>query len=278
MSIKTPPTLLHQAGESLLRDQALAIAALEHLPAELFPQLFIQAYRSRRLQVLKAMSQAWPFTVLPLGGLPDLSLDEVFKAILDGLDLLLAQEVRPSCLQTPLDRLSIKNCRHLMHSDLTHLFQCPKIRQLKTLYLFALSLKHFKPEPLRALLEAVAPTLQDLGLDNCEMVDSQVEAMLAVLSRCHQLRFFTITGNDLSLTTLEKLLRHTAGLSSLELELYPVPLECYTTQGTVKKDRLALVRAELTGILRELGKPRIISLGTKYCQQRGISKFYKVEF
>ncbi|CAK6440628.1 unnamed protein product [Pipistrellus nathusii] len=488
MSIKTPPTLLQLTGESLLRDQALAIAALEYLPAELFPQLFIQAYRSRHLQVLKAMAQAWPFTVLPLGGLPDLSLDMVFKAVLDGLDLLLAQEVRPRkcklrvldlrdrgsdfwrmwcgdstqkrspmvpvavhrsspnmehplapvevfldlnfnewdrysflmyvihwaqqreglvhlccktlriaavpfqllrqvldlvqldciqavklnciwdlptlgafafylgqmrnlqklslsyiymsageeddeeeeeeqeeqeesewereeqqsfhqflsqilklqhlrelhmdspcfllgrldqilrCLQTPLDRLSIKNCRHLMHSDLIHLFQCPKIRQLKTLHLFALSLKHFKPEPLRALLEAVAPTLQDLGLDNCAMVDSQVEAILPVLSRCHQLRFFTITGNDLSLNTLEKLLRHTARLSSLELELYPVPLECYTTQGTVKKDRLALVRAELTGILRELGKPRIISLGTKYCQQRGISKFYKVEF
>ncbi|XP_036302650.1 PRAME family member 8-like [Pipistrellus kuhlii] len=488
MSIRSPPTLLQLAAESLLRDQASAIAALEHLPAELFPQLFIQAYRSRRLQVLKAMSQAWPFTVLPLGGLPHLSLDEVFKAVLDGLDLLLAQEVRPRrcklrvldlrnlgadfwrmwlgdstqkrsltgpvavhrsspnmehplapvevfldlnfnekdrdkffmyiiqwakqrkglvhlcckmlriaavpflrvievldavqldciqevevkctwdlptlgtfafylgqmrnlqrlslsyihmfageeddeeeeqeeeeqeesewereeqqsfhqflsqilrlqhlrelhmdspcfllgrldqmlrCLQIPLDRVSITNCQHLMHSDLIHLFQCPKIRQLKTLHLFALSLKHFKPEPLRALLEAVAPTLQDLGLDNCEMVDSQVEAILPVLSRCHQLREFTISENNFSLATVEKLLHHTAGLRSLVLELYPVPLECYTTQGTVKKDRLALVRAELKRILRELGQPRIISLCTNYCGQCGNSKFYDVEF
>ncbi|CAK6450326.1 unnamed protein product [Pipistrellus nathusii] len=94
MSIRTPPTLLQLAAESLLRDQASAIASLEHLPAELFPELFIQAYSSRCHQVLKAIMQAWPFTVLPLGCLPDLSLDEVFKAVLDGLDLLLAQEVR----------------------------------------------------------------------------------------------------------------------------------------------------------------------------------------
>lgn len=184
----------------------------------------------------------------------------------------------PRCLQTPLDRLSITNCRHLMHSDLIHLFQCPKIRQLKTLYLCAVSLKHFKPEPLRDLLEAVAPTLQYLGLDNCAMVDSQVEAILPVLSRCHQLREFTISESNFSTATVEKLLRHTAGLPSLELELYPVPRECYTTQGAVRQDRLALVRAELTGILRELGQPRTVFLGIYYCHQCGNSQFYDVEF
>ncbi|CAK6440627.1 unnamed protein product [Pipistrellus nathusii] len=502
MSIRTPPTLLQLAGESLLRDQALAIAALEYLPAELFPQLFIQAYRGRHLQVLKAMAQAWPFTVLPLGSLKRPPPVQVFKAVLDGLDLLLAQEVRPRryklrvldlrdrdsdfwrmwcgdstqkhspmvpvavhrsspnkehplapvevfldlnfnerdkdeflmyviqwaqqreglvhlccktlriaavpfyrvrqvldavqldciqelvlnctcdlttlemfalymgqmknlqrlflshihvlveeeqdwgeegeqdwgeegeqeweeeeeqdweeeeeqereeqelqisfsqffsqmlsplhlreldldspsflrdrldqmlrCLQTPLEKLTITNCQSLTHSDLTHLFQCQNLRQLKSLRLYCASLADFSPEPLRALLEAVAPNLQVLGLDKCAMVDSQVEAILPVLSRCHQLSFFTISENRLSLATVGKLLRHTAGLHSLELELYPVPQECYTTQGTVNMERLALVRAELTGVLRELGTTRMILLAAKH---RGHREVYAV--
>ncbi|XP_059541866.1 PRAME family member 15-like [Myotis daubentonii] len=471
MRIRTPPTLLRLAGESLLRDQASAIAALEYLPAELFPPLFIQAYHRRMRKVLKAIVQAWPFPVLPLGCLSQLSQNKLLKAVLDGLDVLLAQEVRPRrcklrvldfrntgakfwtmwcgdstqkcsrtepvavhssspnmqhplaplevfldlnfnerdgdeflkyilqwaqqregllhlcckalrisevpfqrvskvldgvrldciqevkvnctwdlptlgtfalylgqmsnlqrlslshiyvlteeeeeeeqqsfsqflsqmlslrhlrelnmdspsflrgrldqmlrCLQTPLDKLSITNCRQLTHSDLTHLFQCPNLRQLKFLHLFGLSLADFSLEPLRALLEAVAPTLEDLGLDNCAMVDSQVEAILPVLSRCHQLRGFTISENNFSVATVEKLLRHTAGLRSLELELYPVPLECYRIQGTVNQEKLALLRAELTGVLKQLGQPRSIFLGTKYCHNSRKCKLYDVEF
>ncbi|KAK1340482.1 hypothetical protein QTO34_019052 [Cnephaeus nilssonii] len=496
MSMQTPPTLLELAGKRLLRDQASAIAALEHLPAELFPPLFILAYHSRRHQEsLKAMAQAWPYPVLPLGGLMQRPRVKVLKAVLDGLDVLLAQKVRPRrwklrvldlrnlgadfwrlwcgdstqklspmgpvtvhrsspnmehplapvevfldlnfndrdrdeffmyviqwaqqrkgllhlCCKTlriaegpfqrmrNLQRLSLSHIhvlseeeeeeddeedeveleeemqemeeeeesekeeqeqeeeerqreeqeeqeeqeepeeqgsfsqflsqmlrlqhlreldidspsflrgrldqmlsrvslcqiphlsevvvpadplgkthhntlRHLTHSDLTHLFQCPNLRQLKSFGLYCASLADFSPEPLRALLEAVAPTLQELYLDKCAMVDSQVEAILPVLSRCHQLISITISENCLSVATVGKLLRHTAGLRSLELELYPVPLECYTTQDTVNQDRLALIRAELTGILRELGQPRTILLATKHSGHR---EFYDVAF
>uniref|UniRef100_G1QC10 Uncharacterized protein n=1 Tax=Myotis lucifugus TaxID=59463 RepID=G1QC10_MYOLU len=460
MNIQTPPTLLQLAGESLLRDQASAITALDYLPAALFPPLFIQAYRRRIWEPLKAMVHAWPFTVLPLGCLSHLSLDQVLKAVFDGLDVLFAQEVRPRswklrvldlrktgdnfwrmwcgdsaqncsltgpvavhssspnmehplaplevfldlnfnerdgdeflmyilqwtqqreklvhlccktlrlsevpfqrvrkvldrvqldciqevevkctwdlrtlgtlalylgqmsnlqrlslsyihmlteeecqqqeeqrsfsqflsqmrrlrhlrdlnmdspsflrgrldqmlrCLQTPLDKLSITHCQRLTHSDLTHLFQCPNLRQLKSLDLFGLSLADFSLEPLRALLEAVAPSLQDLHLDNCAMVDSQVEAILPVLSRCHQLRDFTISDNPLSMATVKKLLRHIAVLPSLESILYPIPLECYRTQGTVDTERLALFLDELVGMLKELEHPNTICPGTKYC-------------
>ncbi|XP_006769273.1 PREDICTED: PRAME family member 8 [Myotis davidii] len=377
MNIRTPPTLLQLAGESLLRDQASAITALEYLLAALFPPLFIQAHRRRIWEPLKAMVHAWPFTVLPLGCLSHLSLDEVLKAVLDELDILFAQEVRPrrwklrvldlrktgdnfwrmwcgdstqncsltgpvavhssspnmehplaplevfldlnfnervgdeflmyiigwaqqreglvhlcckalrisevpfqrvskvldgvqlDCIQeveqTPLDKLSIENCQRLTHSDLTHLFQCPNLRQLKSLHLFRLRLADFSLEPLRALLEAVAPTLQDLRLDNCAMVDSQVKAILPVLSCCHQLRDFTVSENHLSMATIEKLLRHTAVLPSLESILYPIPLEYYRTQGTVDKERLALFGDDLMGMLRELEHPNIICPGTKYC-------------
>ncbi|EPQ07723.1 PRAME family member 12 [Myotis brandtii] len=178
------------------------------------------------------------------------------------------------CLQTPLDQLCLIYCQRLTHSDLTHLFQCPNLRQLKVLHFIGLSLADFS-EPLRALLEAVAPTLQALGLDNCGMGDSHVEAILPVLSRCHQLTDFSICMNNFPVATVEKLLRHTTGLHSLEVEVYPIPLECYRTQGTVNQERLALIQAELTGILRELGQPRTIHLTTKHFRQR---KFYKVAF
>uniref|UniRef100_G1RZU3 PRAME nuclear receptor transcriptional regulator n=1 Tax=Nomascus leucogenys TaxID=61853 RepID=G1RZU3_NOMLE len=98
MSVWTDPRrLVELAGQSLLKDEALAIAALELLPRELFPPLFMAAFDGRHSQTLKAMVQTWPFTCLPLGVLmkgQQLHL-ETFKAVLDGLDVLLAQEVRP---------------------------------------------------------------------------------------------------------------------------------------------------------------------------------------
>uniref|UniRef100_G1PMK0 Uncharacterized protein n=1 Tax=Myotis lucifugus TaxID=59463 RepID=G1PMK0_MYOLU len=459
MSIRTPPTLLELAAKRLLRDQASAIAALEDLPAELFPYLFAMAYRGgRRPQLLKALAQAWPFTVLPLGVLMQRPPDHAptraagLKPVLDALDVLLAQEVRPRrcklrvldlrntgtnfwdmwlgvgtetcslrelltmhrsspsmehplaplevfldltfderdqdeffmhiiqwaqqregllhlccktlrisevpfqrvsrvldrvrlgciqevdvnctwdlstlgtfslylgtmsnlqeiflmeqegerldqeeqrsfsqflsqmlrlrhlrdlhmcslsflpgrldqvlrCLQVPLYKFCLMCCPRLTRSDLTHLFQCPNLRELRVLHLTEVNLADFS-EPLRALLEAVAPTLQFLGLDNCRMGDSQVEAILPVLSHCHRLRTFTIYMNNFPVATVEKLLRHTTGLRSLGREVYPIPLECYRTRGTVNKERLALIQAELTMVLRELGQPRTIQLAT----------------
>ncbi|KAL2767477.1 melanoma antigen preferentially expressed in tumors isoform b [Daubentonia madagascariensis] len=98
MSVWTsPPSLLELAGQSLLRDEALAIAALEELPKELFPPLFTTAFFGRRSETLKAMVQAWPFACLPLGALmrEQRPHQETFQAALDGLDGLLAQKVRP---------------------------------------------------------------------------------------------------------------------------------------------------------------------------------------
>ncbi|XP_012292698.2 melanoma antigen preferentially expressed in tumors [Aotus nancymaae] len=92
-----PRRLVDLAGQSLLKNEALAIAALELLPRELFPLLFMAAFDGRHNQILKAMVQAWPFTCLPLGVLmkgQQLHVD-TFKAMLDGVDVLLTQEVRP---------------------------------------------------------------------------------------------------------------------------------------------------------------------------------------
>lgn len=95
MNLQTPPRLLELAGQSLLREEALAISVLEELPRELFPLLFVEAFIRRRCEVLKVMVRAWPFPRLPLGSLmktPDL---EILHYVVDGIDCLLAQKVRP---------------------------------------------------------------------------------------------------------------------------------------------------------------------------------------
>lgn len=95
MSVRTLPRLQELAGRSLLRDEALAIVALEYLPTELFPPLFMEAWYRGRREALKAMVHAWPFARLPLGGLMQVPRHETFQAVFDGLDVLLAQKVRP---------------------------------------------------------------------------------------------------------------------------------------------------------------------------------------
>lgn len=97
MTTSAPPRLLELAVQSLLSNEFLAIGALEELPAELFPPLFMAAYTRRCSKILKAMVQAWPFACLPLGGLmtDHQHHHETLQAALSGLDVLLSQEVRP---------------------------------------------------------------------------------------------------------------------------------------------------------------------------------------
>ncbi|KAM6216916.1 melanoma antigen preferentially expressed in tumors-like [Rhynchocyon petersi] len=98
MSRRRPPSLLDLAKKSLLKDKILTIAALESLPRELFPPLFIAALAGRKKHILKEMVPAWPFQHLLLGPLM-LKLQhpyqDIIKAVLDGLDILLSQKTRP---------------------------------------------------------------------------------------------------------------------------------------------------------------------------------------
>ena len=95
MSVQNPLRLLNLAGKSLLTDETLSVSALEHLPIELFPPLFMEAFWGRHRKILKALVQAWPFVRLPLGGLMQTPHLVTLQAVLDGLDVLLAQEVYP---------------------------------------------------------------------------------------------------------------------------------------------------------------------------------------
>ncbi|KAM9226291.1 melanoma antigen preferentially expressed in tumors-like [Dugong dugon] len=97
MNSWSPLRLFDLANQSLLQDEDTAIAALESLPTELFPPLFMAAIAGRHIQTLKAIVQAWPFTCLPLGALLKAQEphQDILKAALDGLDVLLAQKFLP---------------------------------------------------------------------------------------------------------------------------------------------------------------------------------------
>lgn len=55
MSFQALPTLLQLAVQSLLRDESLAISALQDLPRVLFPPLFKEALTGRFTKTVKAM-------------------------------------------------------------------------------------------------------------------------------------------------------------------------------------------------------------------------------
>ncbi|XFF85888.1 hypothetical protein AB1E18_012107 [Capra hircus] len=95
MSLWTPPRLLDLAAMSLLRKEDLAMSALEFLPIELFPRLFMEAFYGSHSKTLKTMVHAWPFVRLPLGGLMEPPHLITLQAVLDGLDVLLTQKERP---------------------------------------------------------------------------------------------------------------------------------------------------------------------------------------
>uniref|UniRef100_A0A8W4FKX6 Uncharacterized protein n=1 Tax=Sus scrofa TaxID=9823 RepID=A0A8W4FKX6_PIG len=428
MNVRTPPRLLDLAESSLLRNEALAISALDPLPRELFPALFMKAFYRRRSQTLKAMVQAWPFVRLPLGGLKDVarcnlqvldlrstgqnfwimwsgSSDDVYSRsqmapvaevrsrtkqpvapldvfidlclkkrtldhfttyllswverrkisihlcckklkisampmenimkVLAQVQLDCIQEVQVNCtwqlstlaafapllgqminvqrlylshihrsaleekeqqhvvqftsqflrlhhlrdlymdspvflkghldqmlrsLRNPLDNLIITNCQ-LTESDLTHL---------------GITLTQFTPD-LQVLLEEVASNLEELNLEQCGIMDSQLEAILPALSRCSQLRTISLCGNLLSMAIMEKLLGHTARLSSLKEEFYPAPRESFSSGGALHLGRLAQLKAQLIEMMRGFGGPRTIWLSSSPCPRWGNKTFYHEE-
>ncbi|XP_011852023.1 PREDICTED: PRAME family member 6-like [Mandrillus leucophaeus] len=181
-----------------------------------------------------------------------------------------------SCLKTPLKILAITNCV-LLESDLRHLSQCPSVSQLKTLDLRGIRLANLCLVPLQVLLGKVAATLEYLGLDDCGIVDSQVNTILPALSRCFELTTFSFCGNPISMATLENLLCHTIRLNNLCLELYPAPRDSYDAGGTLCWRRFAQLRAELMGRVRDLRHPKRILFCTDYCADCGNRTFYGLE-
>ncbi|XP_040613362.1 PRAME family member 12-like [Mesocricetus auratus] len=107
MSTYNPPTLQQLAVQSLLQNEALTMSTLEYLPINLFPPVFKEAINGGHMELLKAMVVAWPFSYLPVGALMKIVDFEVFQAVLDGVDILQTQKVRPRCWR--LQVLDLRN-------------------------------------------------------------------------------------------------------------------------------------------------------------------------
>ncbi|XP_049631406.1 PRAME family member 12-like [Suncus etruscus] len=167
------------------------------------------------------------------------------------------------CLTTHLETLSIMMCT-LLIQDMTQMSQCPNLNRLKKLSLSGTYLRLLSI-PLRGLLENCASTLQDLDLGVCGLQDTHLKEILPGLKLCSQLRALKLHGNGVSMATLVQVVRHLADLPHLMLEIYPAPLESYSSPGKLHQRSFDLLCAEMTNVLRDIGKPRSIFLSTKPC-------------
>ncbi|XP_028641697.1 PRAME family member 4-like [Grammomys surdaster] len=111
MSTYNPPILEQLALEALLRNDAIDFFDLENLPTMLFPPLFIEAFKSRRTEILKAMVASWPFFYLPVGPLLKTADVEMMQVVLDGIDILMNQNV------CPRRKLQVLDLRRDVHQD-----------------------------------------------------------------------------------------------------------------------------------------------------------------
>ncbi|XP_055966848.1 PRAME family member 12-like [Sorex fumeus] len=180
------------------------------------------------------------------------------------------------CLTRSLETLCITECP-LPEPDLTDLFQCPNLTQLKELCLRGIPLCSVG-ESLPVLLENCVSTLQDVDLGVCGLLDTHLEVLLPVLKLCSQLRVLNLRGNRMSMGTLVLMLQHLAGLPHLMLEVYPAPQESYSAPNVLHQRTFELLCAELTEVLSDLGKPRKISIITHYsCLLCGLKFIYNSE-
>ncbi|KAM4820356.1 PRAME family member 8-like [Thomomys bottae] len=96
VSVRVTPSLQHLALQGRLSNRFLNFLMPDDVPVPLYPSLFMEVCSRGHTEVLKAVVQAWPFPCLPLGDLEQTPEPEAFQAVLDGLDLLLAEHERPS--------------------------------------------------------------------------------------------------------------------------------------------------------------------------------------
>uniref|UniRef100_A0A8C2M278 60S ribosomal protein L23a n=1 Tax=Cricetulus griseus TaxID=10029 RepID=A0A8C2M278_CRIGR len=107
MSSKDLPSLQELAGQSLLRNENLAISPLGKLPNVLLPQLFKQAYEGGHRNVPRKIVSSWPFPQLPLRTVKKRNaLETLENDVLEEVDKLLIQSPREYKLEV-LDLQSV---------------------------------------------------------------------------------------------------------------------------------------------------------------------------
>ncbi|XP_017455049.2 PRAME family member 8 isoform X3 [Rattus norvegicus] len=268
MTGHTPPTLQKLARQTLLRNEAMAIACLGELPTMLFPALFKEAFEGRHINLVKEMVAAWPFPCLPVGALMKTPNGETMKALLDGIDMRLTRKFHPRCLLTPLETLSV-TYYIISQNELNSFSCCKSLFQLKHLELRGVILHDVDIMSLRGFLEKVADTLETLDFQCCRMKDSQLYALLPALRNFSQLTTVKFYSNKFSMPILKDLLQHTANWSRINVEQYPAPLECYDDSAQVSVERFAQLCRELMDTHRAIRQPKNISFATEICYTCG---------
>ncbi|XP_004648681.1 PRAME family member 20-like [Octodon degus] len=200
-------------------------------------------------------------------------LQEIYMNSVQFLEGHLDQALR--CLSYPLQTLSLTHCQ-LSQSDWNQLPHMEQIRKLKHFNLSCIKLSDFSPEPLRILLDHMAPTLTTLHLENCHITHAQLQAILPSLLCCSQLNTFCFIRNYMSTGTMRNLLCHTARLSNLKQELYSVPQEFYVPRHGAHNQMREQVHQDLEWIMRPLHHPRTVYFCTFHCELCCSQKFLKI--
>ncbi|XP_040596868.1 PRAME family member 12-like [Mesocricetus auratus] len=168
-------------------------------------------------------------------------------------------------LESPLENLAITRCM-LSESDMRYLSQCPSVCQLTYLDLSGVTFLNYSHPLLGRLLERLTATLQTLKLKDCKLMNFQIDDLLPALSQCSQLVEVNFVKNFLSVSSLQKLLQHTANLKNLALEMYPAPTEVYNAIGDVIPGRFVQHCSELLETLRGIREPKEIYIVSKRCR------------
>ncbi|XP_076828049.1 leucine-rich repeat-containing protein 14 [Brachyhypopomus gauderio] len=132
-----------------------------------------------------------------------------------------------SSLSQPLEVLEMPYLS-LTPADLAYLSSSQHASSLRELDLSENRLVESSLPSLRRLLSQAKERLTQLSLCGCGLSDALLGALLPSLSCCRALRTLRVALNPLSREGVLMLARAAAGMASLQLLLYPSPLEEYT--------------------------------------------------
>ncbi|XP_054977107.1 melanoma antigen preferentially expressed in tumors-like [Sorex araneus] len=155
-------------------------------------------------------------------------------------------------LKPQLNMLILTFCG-LSNRDIIALSQSTQATSVKLLKLSNNQLIWGFHEPLINLLERVSGTLQYLEINNCQITDSSLFAILPALCQCSHLRIFSFACNSITVPLLMTLVQNITTLTELKYVSYPVPLDCYEQRdfnGNLDEEKLAEVQAQLKLMLQ----------------------------
>nr|XP_006634287.1 PREDICTED: leucine-rich repeat-containing protein 14-like [Lepisosteus oculatus] len=131
-----------------------------------------------------------------------------------------------SSLSQPLEVLELPYFS-LTPADLSYLSCSPHVSSLQRLDLSENRLGEEALPSLCRLLHQASGSLLHLSLCGCGLTDGQLEMLRPCLTRCQALRTLGLALNPLSQAGVFSLVRVATAISSLQLLLYPQPLESY---------------------------------------------------